>query len=281
MTAHAKLTAIVLRAVDTGEADRVVTFLTRERGKVATFARGARASRRRFGGSLEPFTLVAAEVRERAGSELLALDSVSPREAFPGIRGDLARIACAGYAAELARELVRDHEPHEDLFDLLAAYLAALDSAPARPAALRAFELGALRAAGLAPRLDACARCGGPRSALEAAPFDPAHGGVLCPACSPWAARDAPRPSAAAIEALAALAAGGLPAAAAPFGAQVAREARDALTAFIEHHLGRRLKARRFLDDIGPMLGDSPLAPAPAGDRASVRGRPDEPEGSP
>ncbi len=132
MTARAKLTGIVLRAVDTGESDRVVTLLTRERGKVAAYARGARASRRRFGGSLEPFTLVAAEVRERSGSDLLGLDSVSAVAAFGGIRGDLARIACASYAAELSRELVRDHEPHDELFELLAAYLAVLDAAPAR-----------------------------------------------------------------------------------------------------------------------------------------------------
>src|SRR5262245_38091169 len=111
-----KLTAIVLRAVDYGESDRVITLLSRERGKVSAFARGARASRRRFGGALEPFTLVRAEVRSRSGSDLLGLDSVSALRAFGGIRGDLARIACAGYAAELARELVRDHEPHDDLF---------------------------------------------------------------------------------------------------------------------------------------------------------------------
>jgi DNA repair protein RecO (recombination protein O) len=263
VAARAKLTAIVLRSVDTGDADRVVTLLTRERGKVAAFARGARTSRRRFGGSLEPFTLVTAEVRERAGSDLLGLESVSPRSAFGGIRGDLARIACAGYAAELAREIVRDNEPHEYLFDLLAAYLAALDAAPARPAALRAFELGALRAAGLAPRLDACARCGGPRSGWVAAPFDPGQGGVLCPACAPWASAGAPRLTAPALDALAALASGGLAAALEPLPPQVAREAREALTAFLEHHLGRRLKARRFLDEIGPMLAEAP-SPRPS-----------------
>src|SRR5512138_3848917 len=211
---RAKLTAIVLRTVDTGESDRVVTLLSRERGKVAAFARGARASRRRFGGSLEPFTLLAAEVRERSGSELLGLDSVTPLDAFGGIRGDLARIACAGYAAELARELVRDHEPHDDLFDLLAAYLASLDAGPARPAALRAFELGALRAAGLSPRLDACARCGGPLAADRRAPFDPAQGGVLCPACRSAAAPGAVSVSPATVAALAHLAEGGLEAAA-------------------------------------------------------------------
>lgn len=257
MTGRAKLTGIVLRAVDTGEADRVVTLLTRERGKVAAFARGARASRRRFGGSLEPFTLVAAEVRERSGSELLGLDSVSPLDAFGGIRGDLARIACAGYAAELARELVRDHEPHPDLFDLLAAYLAALDAAPARPAALRAFELVALRVAGLAPRLDACARCGGALAAGRPARLDPAQGGLLCGACQPLAAPGAPTLSPGAAAALARLAEGGLAAAGAePLPPPAGREAREALTAFIEHHLGRRLQARRFLDEVGPMLGE-------------------------
>ncbi|HEY6098609.1 MAG TPA: DNA repair protein RecO [Anaeromyxobacter sp.] len=254
---RAKLTGIVLRTVDTGESDRVVTLLTRERGKVAAFARGARASRRRFGGSLEPFTLVAAEVRERSGSELLGLESVTPIEAHGGIRGDLARIACAGYAAELARELVRDHEPHDDLFDLLVAYLAALDAGPARPAALRAFELGALRAGGLSPRLDACARCGRPPPAAGPARFDPAQGGILCEACAPLAAPGTPSLSPATAAALARLSRGGLRGAhAESLPPPAGREARDALTAFLEHHLGKRLQARRFLDEVAPLLAD-------------------------
>jgi DNA repair protein RecO (recombination protein O) len=252
-----KLHAVVLRAVDYGESDRIVTLLTRERGKISAFARGARASRRRFGGALEPFTAVAAEARERAGSDLLGLDSVSVLRAHGGIRDDLARIACAGYAAELVRELVRDAEPHEDLFDLLVAYLGALDAAPARPAALRAFELGALRAAGLSPRLDACAACGAPLAQGVRARFDPAQGGALCTACAGGAGPGAVTLSADALAALARLAAGGLAAAeSATLAPAAGREARDALTRFIEHHLGRRLPARRFLDEIGPMLGE-------------------------
>jgi DNA repair protein RecO (recombination protein O) len=254
--APGKLTAIVLSAVDYGESDRVVALLSRERGKVSAFARGARASRRRFGGALQPFTLVAAEIRERAGSDLLGLDSVSPLRAFGGIRGDLARIACAGYAAELARELVRDHEPHADLFDLLLAYLGALDAAPALPAALRAYELGALRAVGYMPSLDACARCGGPLPG-ERARFDPGHGGALCGACAPLAAPAAPWVSPGAQGALRRLQTGGLAAAAAePLAPPEGREVREALTRFVEHLLGRRLASRRFLDEVGPMLGE-------------------------
>lgn len=251
-----KLTAFVLRAVDYGESDRVITLLSRERGKVSAFARGARASRRRFGGALEPFTLVSAEARERSGSDLLGLDSVTPLRAFGGIRGDLSCIACAGYAVELARELVRDQEPHEELFQLLHAYLGTLDTAPARPWGLRAFEMGALGAAGFLPRVDGCARCGGALPADETLRFDPPQGGAICERCAAfagpgWIALSGP--TRAALLAMQAMAVGEIapePARGGPEG----REAREALTRFIEHVLGRPLPSRRFLDEIGPFL---------------------------
>lgn len=256
MTVRHKLEAVVLGTVDTGESDRVVSLFTRERGKCSAFARGARASRRRFGGLLEPFTLLRVEVRERRGAELATLESAAAVDGHGNIRGDLARIACAGYACELARELVRDHEPHPDLFELLAAYLSLLDAAPAAPAALRAFELRALRAAGIAPRLDACSRCGARADGEERLRFDPAQGGVLCPSCAPSAgpdARDLGRRTAALLERLQA---GGLAVSrAVALGPAEAAEARAALAAFIEHHLGRRLNARRFLDAMGAALG--------------------------
>jgi DNA repair protein RecO (recombination protein O) len=248
-----KLRAVVLRTTDFGESDRVVALLSEERGKVSAFARGARASRRRFGGALEPFTLLSAELRERPGAELFTLDAVSVEQGFGAIRGDLARIACASYACDLARALVRDHEPHRDLFALLADALGRLDAAPPSPALLRAFELSALRAAGLEPRLDACARCGG---LLPAPPerlvLGLDHGGLLCGSCAPLAAR-ARSCSPETADALRALAAGGL-AAAGPLSGAVGVEARDLLAAFLEHHLGGRLPSRKFLDDLGPML---------------------------
>jgi DNA repair protein RecO (recombination protein O) len=247
-----KAAAIVLRAVDYGESDRVVTLFTRERGKLAAFARGARASRRRFGGALEPFTLVSAELQERRGSDLWTLVSVVADRAFGGIRGDLARIACAAHACEVARALVRDGEPHPELFDLLAGYLARLDGAPAEPTALRAAQLGILRAAGLAPRLDACARCGGPLPGGVRLRLDPAEGGVLCGSCGPASPR-APPLSGEAVAGLERLQREGLDAS--PLSRGAAAEARDAIEAFIEHHAGRRLASRKFLDEVGPMLG--------------------------
>ncbi|OFX20795.1 MAG: DNA repair protein RecO [Anaeromyxobacter sp. RBG_16_69_14] len=255
-----KLTGVVLRTVDYGESDRVVALFTEERGKVSAFARGARASRRRFGGALEPFTLLRAEARERRSADLLALESVSVVRGFGGIRGDLARIACASYACDLARALVRDAEPHPQLMALLVEILGRLDIEPARPTQLRAYELGALQAAGLMPRFSNCARCGGALGASGSGrlTFDPAEGGALCEACASAAppGAGAPRLARATADALARLQAGGLAAAAAhPMSPGEGVEAREALSRFIEHHLGRRLASRKFLDEIGPLLG--------------------------
>jgi len=254
VTERLKLRAVVLRTVDHGESDRVVTLLARGRGKLAAFARGARASAKRFGGGLEPFTLVSAELTGRGGGDqLLRLESVSPERAFHRVRGDLARIACAAYAVELAGELTRDHEAHDDLFDLLVAYLTALDEAPAAPATLRAYELAALSAAGFQPRLDACARCGAPLPPDEVS-FSPADGGTLCAAC----ARQAPPGrlvlSAAGLEVLRRLQEGGLAAGAEPLDPAAGRESREALERFLTHLLGHRLQARKFLDEVGPLL---------------------------
>ncbi len=252
-----KLSALILRTVDYGEADRVVTLLSRERGKLVAFARGARASKRRFGGGLEPFTLVSAELAARGGGDAMArLDSVSVDRSFHHIRGDLARIGCAAYAAELSGALVRDHEPHPALFDLLVEYLDRLDAAPARPAGLRVFELGALEAAGFQPRLDGCARCGAAAGAEgRGAAFSPADGGLLCGRCAEGAVGTT-RLSAEALAALRRFQADGFGAAEEEMSSATGRELREALGRFVEQLLGHRLQARRFLDEVASQLGD-------------------------
>jgi DNA repair protein RecO (recombination protein O) len=250
-----KLLGVVLRTVDYGEADRIVALLTRERGKVSAFARGARASRRRFGGVLEPFTLLRLDVRERRVGELLALDAAAVERAFRAIRGDLARIACASYACDVAGELVRDAEPHPDLFALLVEYLGHLELSAPRPAGLRAFELGALSAAGFRPRLDACVRCGGALAPDARVLFHPGAGGVLCGRCRAGTGGEGPQLGPGARAWLVQLQRGGLGAEPDAPPGRAGAEAREALCCFLEHQLGRRLASRRFLDEVGPMLG--------------------------
>lgn len=191
---------IVLGSTDYGESDRIVALLGAESGRIAAFARGARKSKRRFAGALEPFTRLDAQLSDRPGSDLALLRGCSIREAHFAIREDLDRIAHASHAAELCRELTRERQPVPGLYALLGGYLASLCSEAPRWERLLAFELVALGEVGLAPRLDACALCSRPWAPAlrEGGPlasgglggtliFDPGHGGLVCSGCRPQA----------------------------------------------------------------------------------------------
>jgi DNA repair protein RecO (recombination protein O) len=234
--------ALVLGTLDYGDADRLVTLLTRARGKLTAFAAGARKSRRRFAGALEPGTLLRARLVERHGSTV-RLDAVEVTQSFPRIREELPRIARALYALELCRELLRDAEPAPELLSLAVEWLGRLDAGEAGPTSVLAFELQALALAGLMPRFDACALCGGPPG--DAPRFDVDHGGAVCGACS--ARATGPRIDPALLEGLAAIQAG----ARQPLPPALRAEARGLLARFIEAQLGRRLKSVDFLRSVG------------------------------
>lgn len=235
--------ALVLSTIDYGEADRLVTLFTRGRGKVTAFAAGARKSKRRFAGALEPFTLLKARLCERRG-DTYRLDGVDVEAGYWEVRRQLPLIARALYCVELCRELVRDREPHPELFELLAAYLAKLDRREAGPTSLLAFELEALSFAGLRPRFDACARCAGPTGPSPR--FDPSHGGVVCAGCL---RPDQPSVSVepALVEAMREIQGGGRT----PLDAKARLAARELLNLFILHHLGRRLRSVDFMAQAG------------------------------
>jgi DNA repair protein RecO (recombination protein O) len=240
--------AVVIGGVDYGDSDRVLTLLTRARGKVAAFAAGARRSRRRFAGALEPFTLLSVRLREGRG-ELSFLESCDVIAAHGGLREDLGRLAHAGHAAELCRELTREGEAHPELFADLVDYLGKLAGAEASPSDLLAFELRALAHAGFAPRLADCAVCGA--QVAGDALFDPDHGGVLCASCAATAGRGALPADAAALAALRELQARG------PFGgagienAGLRARARALVRRFTRHAIGRDPRSLEFLARLG------------------------------
>jgi len=234
--------ALVLGTLDYGDADRLVTLLTRARGKLTAFAAGARKSRRRFAGALEPGTVLRARLVERHGSTV-RLDAVEVVNAFPHIREELPRIARALYALELCRELLRDDEPAPELFSLTVDWLQRLDAGEAGPTSVLAFELQALALAGLMPRFDACALCGGPPG--EAPRFDVDHGGAVCAGCA--GRSTGPRIDPAVLGGLRAIQGG----ARQPLPPEFRAEARGLLARFIEAQLGRRLKSVDFLRSVG------------------------------
>jgi DNA repair protein RecO (recombination protein O) len=177
--------AILLRSVAYGEADRVVTLLGRNTGRVSALARGARRSQRRFGGGLGPAATGQASLRDRPGAELLGLEAFEVIEARIGLGQDLARAAHAAYALELCEKLCAPRQAEPAVYDWLDELLGRVERGAATALRLRVFELGLLGRLGLAPALMGCAGCG--RAHLdggdEPVRWQPARGGAVCARC--------------------------------------------------------------------------------------------------
>ena len=204
--------AFVLRARPYGESDRIVTFLTEQHGKVSGIAKGAKNSRRRFAGTLEPFVRVRVVFRQRAASDLAFLLRCEFLGALHGFTRDLDRFAAGSYVLELVDRLVFGRESGREVYRLVDDALTLIDGGMAADPVLRAFELHLLAAIGYAPALARCRGCGrdldGPAAYLVVV-----RGGFVCRACVP-AGEPVHPVGTATVHALARLAAGPLAAAA-------------------------------------------------------------------
>jgi DNA repair protein RecO (recombination protein O) len=197
MPGPVKTEAVVLRSMRYGEADRILHVYTPARGRVGVIAKGVRRSRSRFGGRLEPFFRIHAELHEGRG-ELLTVTGAQTIDAYARLRTDAPSIDAAARACDAVGRLFETGEPHPGVYNLLCRQLALLDeqvrcdgdravagaAEVGAPAATRAgalsFRLKLLLAAGLAPELGACASCGESEHLVG---FSGAAGGVVCAAC--------------------------------------------------------------------------------------------------
>lgn len=173
--------AIVLRTHPLGEADRIITLLTRRHGKVRAVAKGVRRTGSRFGARLEPFGLV--DVQLHTGRTLHTVTQVVTIETFAApISADYDRFTAASAMLETTERLTDEAtEPSQRGFLLLIGAMRTL-AAGRIPAALvlDAFLIRTLALSGWAPELQVCATCGapGPHHAL-----DIRAGGLVCTSC--------------------------------------------------------------------------------------------------
>src|SRR4030095_15822856 len=100
---------LVLRSLDYGEADRIITFFTDDRGKLSVFARGARRSKLRFTSALEPFAIVRLHASSPSRGELWTLQEAHMVRPFRGILGDLKKMIGVGRALDFVRQLLPWH----------------------------------------------------------------------------------------------------------------------------------------------------------------------------
>jgi DNA repair protein RecO (recombination protein O) len=178
--------ALLLRRVEFGEADLIVTLFTRQLGRVAAIARGARKSQKRFGGALEPFFTLDVRLEERAQSELLVLTEAAISRARLGLLSHLSRLDAAGRALGWVRKASPPRTPEPRIFALLERFLERLNADD--PALIAERELGELGLAlldefGWGITFERCVSCG--KACPEGKPgnVDARRGGLVCQSC--------------------------------------------------------------------------------------------------
>jgi len=161
--------AVVLRAMEYGETSQIVTLFTREKGKLAVLAKGARLIKSRFGSSLQPMSYTQVILYHRSTRGLQTLTESTHLRPFHHISRDLEKIAVGLRIVELVYALLQEEEQNPPVFNLLTTVLGRLDEADAYPANLLPyFQVRLGTALGFAPNLD--------RASVENLPDE---GGVL------------------------------------------------------------------------------------------------------
>ncbi|GAA1223858.1 hypothetical protein GCM10009676_01580 [Prauserella halophila] len=235
-------TGVVLRVHKLGEADRIITLLTRRNGKVRAVAKGVRRTTSRFGARLEPFGHV--DVQFYTGRTLDVVTQVQTVDAFAlPIVGDYQAYTAAAAIVETADRLAAEEEqPALKLYLLVVGALRALAGGQRDSSlVLDAFLLRAMAFAGWEPALTECARCG---ERGRHAAFHVQAGGLLCPRCRvPGAVHPAPD----VLVVMAALLHGDWPLAE-DSTPGVRRDVSGLVAAHLQWHLERRLRSLPFVE---------------------------------
>ncbi len=173
-----KTRAIVLAHFDLGEADRIITLLTPEDGKIRAVAKGVRRPRSRIGGSVEPFAEL--DVVLARGRNLDVITQVGVAHAWLRLRDRLESTATAWYLGELSDRAVEERGGAHPVYGLLRRACQLLDDGMAPGRVARWFESGLADALGVRPELDRCVECARTLEATDQFRWVPALGGVLC-----------------------------------------------------------------------------------------------------
>ncbi|MBA0126227.1 DNA repair protein RecO [Haloechinothrix sp. YIM 98757] len=238
-------TGVVLRVHKLGEADRIITLLTKKHGKVRAVAKGVRRTTSRFGARLEPFGHV--DVQFYPGRTLDVITQVQTVDTVAaGLISDYQRYTTASAITETADRLVSEEgEPVLRLYLLVLGALRALAGGE-RDASLvlDAFLLRAMAFAGWAPALTECARCGEPGTHPA---FSVQAGGMMCGRCR---TAGAVHPSPETLALLVALLHGDWEVAEAS-GQGARRDANGIVAAHLQWHMERQLRSLPLVERRG------------------------------
>lgn len=240
-----KAEGLVLRTVDYGETNKIVTLFTRETGKIALFASGAKKTRSRLASVTQPFTY--GSYLFYVGKGLGSIRQGEIIDSFRNLRADLFRTAYAAYVSELLDQLTEERSPNPFLFELFLQTLHYIDDEVDPEVLAFIFEVKMLEVAGIRPNLDGCIRCGTHTGPFV---FSIKEGGLLCKTCK-TADPHHMKISETSLKLLQLFTRIDL----ARLGkvsvkAETKREIRDLLRNYYDELSGLKLKSRRFLDQL-------------------------------
>jgi DNA repair protein RecO (recombination protein O) len=236
---------IVLRTIKLGEADRIVTIMTRGHGKVRAVAKGVRKTKSRFGARLEPVSRISLQCYQ--GRELDVVTQVETISAHRALREEYSLLTHAIPMLEAVDQVAQDREPSPGLYRMLVGALDTLDEKRS-PVVTPAFFWKLLSLEGFHPMLDGCARCTNESTDHDEdswlVAFDLEEGGTLCRVC----ARGGGRPlSPDALELLRRMLGGGLNGVIAQGLTPASHEVEQLGIRALEHHVERRMRSTALL----------------------------------
>ena len=243
----------MLRRVEYGDYDLIITFFTLIYGKIATIAKSAKKSTKRFAGKLEPFSLLNIVYAAGRSKGLPVLMEAELKEPFAGIRTDIKKTAYASYWAELVYGWIEEHTPQKELFTLLHFVLTELDGGRLNADQLSVlFQLRFMTVAGMGPRLTECRLCRLPVDQMGSdwVGFDLTKGGLVCSRCK-GETSGALALSKGTVKQLLWMSSGTLTTSSrVRFSTVALQEAIDFLEAFVPYHLGKMPRSLRFVQQI-------------------------------
>jgi DNA repair protein RecO (recombination protein O) len=183
--------AILLRRLDYGDYDLIITFFSLTHGKISLIAKAAKKSSKRFAGVLELFSVLNLVGTTGRGKGLPILQEAAIKQPFSKIRANIQKTAYASYWVEIIYAWMAEYERQTEVYYLLKHVLSTLDSGAATAEALSIlFQMRFLAFSGHHPNLHCCSHC---RTSLEMInqnrfDFDIVKGGITCNKCTSAAA---------------------------------------------------------------------------------------------
>src|ERR1700675_1882410 len=175
--------AIILQSYPLGEADRIVSFLSRSMGRVRGVAAGARRTKSRFGSTLERLSHVRIWIYERETRDLVRISQCELIESFLDAYRDYACGLALALFAEITEAVLPERDASDANFRLLLLVAQAVKRTGKPELAMAYFTLWTVKLGGWLPPLDACARCGRTLEPSEAAYFSRSASALMCGKC--------------------------------------------------------------------------------------------------